>query len=62
MATTQPQEIASVTNPKTRLNYKKVKSEVLQLKKVPFVDKILVLTSEIRLYLNPLGVINKNAN
>jgi len=39
MATTQPQEIASVTNPKTRLNYKKVKSEVLQLKKMPFMEE-----------------------
>jgi len=47
-ATTQPQEIASATNSKTRLNYKKVKSEVLQLKKMPFVDEILVLTSEIQ--------------
>jgi hypothetical protein len=38
MATTQPREIASVTNPKTRLNYKNAKFEVFRLKKVHFMD------------------------
>ncbi len=37
MATTQPHEIASVTNPKTRLNYKKAKFGVFQLKNVHFI-------------------------
>jgi hypothetical protein len=40
MATTQPQEIASVTNLKTRLNYKKYKSEVVGLKKMHFMEEI----------------------
>jgi hypothetical protein len=40
MATTQPREIVSVTNPKTRLNYKKAKFEVFRLKKVHFTDSI----------------------
>ena len=41
MATLQPCEIASVTNPKTRLNYKKSKFEVFRLKKVHFMDGLL---------------------
>jgi len=40
MATTQPREIVSITNPKTRSNYKKAKFEVFRLKKVHFTDSI----------------------
>jgi hypothetical protein len=41
MATLQPHEIASVTNPKTRLNYKNVKFVVFRLKNVHFMDGLL---------------------
>jgi hypothetical protein len=37
MATTQPREIVSVTNPKTRSNYKKSKFDVFRLKNVHFI-------------------------
>ena len=41
MATLQPHEIASVTNPKTRLKYKNAKFEVFRLKNVHFMDGLL---------------------